>query len=134
MLVAGNCPTFRSGDQRVYAFLSWSENEYVRSGVRLGIAVCALACIFVVRVTALPQALPATAGPRLAPPADARVDINSASLDELMKVPGMTRSWASRIIRFRPYRAKNDILDRGVVTSQIYDRIKDYIIAHRPKQ
>lgn len=106
----------------------------MRSGVRLGIAVCALACIFVVRVTALPQTLPATAGPRLAPPADARVDINSASLDELMKVPGMTRSWASRIIRFRPYRAKNDILDRGVVTSQIYDRIKDYIIAHRPKQ
>jgi hypothetical protein len=43
----------------------------------------------------------------------------------------MTSSWAGRIVRFRPYRAKNDLLDRGIVTSQVYDRIKDYVIAHR---
>ncbi len=46
----------------------------------------------------------------------------------------MTRSWAGRIVRFRPYRTKLDLLDRGVVTSQVYDRIKDYVIAHREKQ
>jgi len=51
-----------------------------------------------------------------------------------MKVPGMTRSWAGRIVRFRPYRAKSDLLDHGVVTSAVYDRIKDYIVAHREKQ
>jgi competence protein ComEA len=106
----------------------------VRSGAQFGIAVCALACVFAAGVAALPQTLPATADSRLTPPADVRVDINSANLDELMKVPGMTRPWAARIIRFRPYRAKNDLPDRGVVTSQVYDRIKDYIIAHRPKQ
>ena len=50
-----------------------------------------------------------------------------------MKVPGMTRTWAARIIRYRPYRAKNDLIDRGVVSNQVYDRIKDYIIAHRAK-
>ncbi len=61
------------------------------------------------------------------------VDINAASLDQLLKVPGMTRTWAARIIRYRPYHAKNDLVDRGVVTSQVYDRIKDYIIAHRAK-
>ena len=63
-----------------------------------------------------------------------RVDINHASVAELMKVQGMTRTWAGRIVRFRPYRAKNDLLDRGVVTSQVYSRIKDYIIAHRDRQ
>ena len=68
-----------------------------------------------------------------APAPDARVDINAASLDQLLKVPGMTRTWAARIIRYRPYHAKNDLVDRGVVTSQVYDRIKDYIIAHRGK-
>jgi DNA uptake protein ComE-like DNA-binding protein len=67
------------------------------------------------------------------PPPDARVDINSASLDQLMKVPGMTRTWAARIIRFRPYRMKNDLVDRGIVSGQVYDRIKDYIIAHRER-
>jgi DNA uptake protein ComE-like DNA-binding protein len=69
-----------------------------------------------------------------APPPEARIDINHATLNELLKVPGMTSSWAGRIVRFRPYRAKNDLLDRGIVTSQVYDRIKDYVIAHRDKQ
>ncbi len=68
-----------------------------------------------------------------APPPEARVDLNHASVAELMKAPGMTRSWAERIVRFRPYRTKQDLLDRGVVTSEVYDRIKDYVIAHRKK-
>ncbi|HEY1987813.1 MAG TPA: helix-hairpin-helix domain-containing protein [Terracidiphilus sp.] len=68
-----------------------------------------------------------------AAPAD-RVDVNHASLAELMKVPGMTESWAGRIVRFRPYRTKVDLLERGVVTSEVYNRIKDHVIAHREKQ
>ncbi|HTW62945.1 MAG TPA: helix-hairpin-helix domain-containing protein [Terracidiphilus sp.] len=64
---------------------------------------------------------------------EARVDINHATVDELMTVPGMTHTWAGRIVRFRPYRTKQDLVDKGVVTSQVYDRIKDYIIAHRDK-
>lgn len=67
-----------------------------------------------------------------APPPQARVDINSASIDELMKVPGMTRIWAARIVRFRPYRTKLDLLERGVVSAPVYNRIKDDIIAHKP--
>lgn len=62
------------------------------------------------------------------------VDINHATLDELLTVPGMTRSWAGRIVRFRPYRAKNDLLERGVLPSGVYDRMKAYIIAHHKKQ
>jgi DNA uptake protein ComE-like DNA-binding protein len=69
-----------------------------------------------------------------APAPDARIDINTASLDELMKAPGLTRTWAARIIRYRPYRSKNDLLDKGVVSDEVYGRIKDYIIAHRSKQ
>jgi DNA uptake protein ComE-like DNA-binding protein len=69
-----------------------------------------------------------------APPPEMRIDINHASIDELLKVPGMTRSWAGRIVRFRPYRTKQDLLEDGVVTGEVYDRIKDYVIAHRDKQ
>ena len=66
-----------------------------------------------------------------APPQEDRIDINHATLDQLLKAPGMTRSWAGRIIRYRPYRTKQDLLDQGVVSDTVYDRIKDYIIAHR---
>jgi competence protein ComEA len=63
--------------------------------------------------------------------ADDPVDINTATLDQLLKVPGLTRTWAARIIRFRPYRGKNELLDRGIVTGEVYARIKNHIIAHR---
>ena len=66
-----------------------------------------------------------------APPPEARIDINRATVEELLKVPGMTRSWAGRIVRFRPYRTKLDLLDKGIITAVAYDRIKDSIIAHR---
>jgi DNA uptake protein ComE-like DNA-binding protein len=69
-----------------------------------------------------------------APPPAARIDINHASVDELLKVPGMTPTWAARIVRFRPYRTKGDLLDHGVLPSDVYDRIKDAIIAHRDEQ
>ena len=67
-------------------------------------------------------------------PPEARIDINHASVDELLKVPGITRTWAARIVRFRPYRTKLDLIERGVLPSDVYDRIKDAIIAHRDKQ
>jgi competence protein ComEA len=68
------------------------------------------------------------------PPPEARIDINHASIAELLKIPGMTATWAGRIVRFRPYRAKTDLLERGVLPSDVYDRIKDYVIAHRQKK
>lgn len=58
------------------------------------------------------------------------VDINSATVDELLKVPGMTRVWATRIVRYRPYRTKLDLEDHGIVSDEVYERIKDYVIAH----
>ena len=69
-----------------------------------------------------------------APPSELRVDINHATVEELLKIPGMTRSWAGRVVRFRPYRTKADLLENGVVSSEVYDRIKDYIVAHRDAQ
>ena len=69
-----------------------------------------------------------------APPPGMRIDINHASVDELAKVPGLPRSWAGRIVRFRPYRTKQDLLERGVVTGEVYKRIVDYIIAHQKAQ
>ena len=62
------------------------------------------------------------------------MDINHASLDDLLKVPGLTRGWAQRIVRFRPYRTKQDLYDKGVVSGEVYDRIKDFVIAHHDKQ
>ena len=72
--------------------------------------------------------------PRVGVREEERVDINHATLEELLKVPGMTGSWAGRIVRFRPYRTKQDLVDKGVVSGEVYRRIKDYVVAHRERQ
>jgi DNA uptake protein ComE-like DNA-binding protein len=69
-----------------------------------------------------------------APRSEDRVDINHATLPELLKVHGLTESWAGRVIRFRPYHTKQDLLEKGIVSGQVYDQIKDFVIAHRDKQ
>lgn len=68
-----------------------------------------------------------------APPPEARLDINHASMDALLRLPGMTRTWAARVVRYRPYRTKADLFDQGIVSAEVYNRIKDYVIAHREK-
>ena len=55
-------------------------------------------------------------------------------MSDLLKIPGMSPSWAGRVIRYRPYHSKVDLLQRGIVSDAVYDRIKDYVIAHRDKQ
>jgi DNA uptake protein ComE-like DNA-binding protein len=121
-----------------------AENHSVLSLARFTLLAAALAVLLMgapARISSSAQAAPsppsaprtkpalAKTKPALAP--EARVDINHANLEELLKVPGMTPSWAGRIVRFRPYRTKQDLLDHGVLPSDVYDRIKDYIIAHR---
>jgi DNA uptake protein ComE-like DNA-binding protein len=75
----------------------------------------------------------ATGSPSRVPP-ESRVDINHATIEELLKVPGMTRVWALRIMRFRPYRTKQDLLDEGVVSGEVYRRTRDHLIAHKDKE
>lgn len=93
----------------------------------LGLAACAPAVPSLAQSHA-PQSTPKS---KPAPPPAARIDINHANMEELLKIPGMTPSWAGRIVRFRPYRTKADLLEHGVLPSEVYDRIKGYIIAHR---
>ncbi len=92
------------------------------------------ACCAVLIVWASMYALPQLPAKQHAQIPEARIDINHASMAELMTVPGMARSWAGRIVRFRPYHSRLDLLERGVLSSQVYYRIKDHLVAHRVKQ
>lgn len=103
----------------------------MKAGIKAALAVVLAVGAAGIVPTAIPQTTPAKHGDV---PEEQRVDINHATLEELLKVPGMTKSWAGRIVRFRPYRTKQDLVDRGIVSGEVYHRIKDYVIAHREKQ
>jgi competence protein ComEA len=57
------------------------------------------------------------------------IDINSASVAELDTLPGIGPARADAIIKGRPYRGKNDLVGRHIVPQNVYDGIKDKIIA-----
>jgi len=61
------------------------------------------------------------------------LDINTATAEQLKALPGMGDAYIARIIAGRPYTAKNQLVTRGVIPQAAYEKVKDQIIAHRPK-
>jgi DNA uptake protein ComE-like DNA-binding protein len=57
------------------------------------------------------------------------LDINSATADQLDALPGIGKAYSAKIIAGRPYKGKDDLVNREIVPQKTYDGIKDKIIA-----
>jgi competence protein ComEA len=58
------------------------------------------------------------------------VDINSASKEELDALPGIGEAYSQKIIDGRPYNSKTDLVKKKILPQNVYDKIKDQIVAH----
>jgi competence protein ComEA len=63
-----------------------------------------------------------------------KLDINTATPDQLKAFPGIGDAYSKRIIDGRPYTAKNQLVTRGILPQATYNKIKDQIIASKPKK
>ena len=73
------------------------------------------------------------AGLVLAATPSEQLDLNTATFAELRALPGMGDAYVRRIIEGRPYTAKNQLVTRGILPQAAYERIREAIVAHRPR-
>ncbi len=99
--------------------------KFLRS---LAFAVTLLFTAFPALSHAAPQAPPATTTPA------GKIDINTATADQLKAFPGIGEAYSKRIIDGRPYANKNQLVSKGILPSATYNKIKDQIIATQPKK
>ena len=57
------------------------------------------------------------------------LDINSATADQLDALQGVGKAYSAKIIAGRPYKGKDDIVNKDILPQKTYDGIKDKIIA-----
>ena len=106
--------------------------------------------VLVLAVTTLTAALPLTASPQAATakpvtprhdsapkpdtaPAAELVDINTASVEQLMALPGIGYVYAKKIVDGRPYKTKYELVTRKIIPRTVYSKMRALVIAKQPK-
>ena len=64
-----------------------------------------------------------------APATTAPMDINSATAKQLATLDGIGEARSAAIVKGRPYNGKDDLVNKKILPQDVYDKIKDKIIA-----
>ena len=57
------------------------------------------------------------------------LDLNTASEADLKQIPGIGDAYAKKIVQNRPYKRKDELVQKKVLPKATYDKIKDHVIA-----
>ena len=57
------------------------------------------------------------------------LDLNTATAEQLKALPGIGDAYSDKIIKNRPYKRKDELVQKKIIPQKVYDDIKDEIIA-----
>jgi len=95
----------------------------VRWTLRVG-----LGSVLLLALPLFPLAVTASAAGQAAEKLDL-LDINTATADQLKALPGIGDAYSAKIIKGRPYKRKDELVQKNIIPQATYDKIKDQIVA-----
>ena len=76
---------------------------------------------------AAPAKAPATESKMAPAPKVELLDINSATAEQLDALPGVGKAYSAAIIKGRPYKGKDELVQKKIVPETVFAQIKDQI-------